>query len=109
MAHDFLKKHLYWAIEDISPVMRGPLTLLGSVLHLSKSNKLVVKGSFKAPPKIGDPVYDGKSRVIGLVYDVVGPVSSPYILIKPSSEIDPDDLRRIKRVYAILTSKGSRR
>jgi len=89
--------------------MRGPLTLLGSVLHLSKSNKLVVKGSLKAPPKIGDPVYDGKSRVIGSVYDVIGPASSPYILIKPSSEIDPDDLRRIKKVYAILTSKGSRR
>ncbi len=89
--------------------MRGSLTLLGPVLHLSKSNKLVVKSSFKAPPKIGDPVCDGKNRVIGLVYDVIGPVASPYVLIKPSSEVNPDDLRRIKRVYVIPTSKDRRR
>jgi rRNA processing protein Gar1 len=109
MAHNLLKKHLYWVIEDISPVMRGSLTLLGSVLHLSKNNKLVAKSLSKAFPKIGDPVYDDKSRVIGSVYDVIGPISSPYILIKPSSEIDPDDLRRIKKVYVLLASKGRRR
>jgi RNA-binding protein len=89
--------------------MRGPLALLGSVLHLSKSNKLVAKSLSKSIPKIGDSVYDGKGRVIGLVYDIIGPVSSPYILIKPSSEIDPDDLRRIKKVYASPPSKGCRR
>jgi RNA-binding protein len=109
MAHNPLKKHLYWVIEDISPVMRGSLTLLGLTLHLSKSNKLVVKSSSKTIPKIGDPVYDGKSRVIGLIYDVIGPVSSPYILIKLSNKIDSDDLKRIKKVYAFPTSKSNRR
>jgi RNA-binding protein len=89
--------------------MRGSLTLLGSVLHLSKSNKLVAKSFSKLIPKIGDTVYDGKSRVIGSVYDIIGPVSSPYILIKPSSKIDPDDLRHIKKVYASRASKGNRR
>jgi len=86
--------------------MKGSLTLLGSVLHLSKSKKFVIKSSSKAIPKIGDSVYDSKSRVIGLVYDVIGPVSSPYILIKPSSKIALDDLRRIKKVYVTSTSKG---
>ena len=89
--------------------MRGALTLLGSVLHLTKSNRLVVKSSSKVIPKIGDPVYDGKNRAIGLVYDVVGSISSPYVLVKPSSEIDPNDLKRIKRVYMTPTPKGTKR
>jgi len=89
--------------------MKGSLTLLGSVLHLSKSNKLVVKSSSKAIPKIGDPIYDGKNRVIGLVYDVVGPVSSPYVLVKPFGEINPNDLKRIKKVYATPSSKSTKR
>ncbi|MDH5815882.1 MAG: H/ACA ribonucleoprotein complex subunit GAR1 [Candidatus Nezhaarchaeota archaeon] len=84
--------------------MRGTITLLGSVLHRSKSNKLVVKSSSKAIPKIGEPVYDNKSRIIGSVYDIIGPVSSPYILIKPLSEIGLDDLKQVKKVYVISSS-----
>ncbi|MHC1601238.1 MAG: H/ACA ribonucleoprotein complex subunit GAR1 [Candidatus Nezhaarchaeales archaeon] len=88
--------------------MGESLTLLGSMLHLSKSNMLIVKGT-KRVPKIGDPVYDNKSRTIGLVYDIIGPISSPYIVIRPSSDLSPRDLRRLKKVYVKSSSKDIRR
>lgn len=89
--------------------MKGSITPLGSVLHVSKSYKLVVKSFSKVIPKIGEPVYDNKSRIIGSVYDVIGPVSSPYILIKPSSEVDPDVFTHAKKVYVVSSPKGIRR
>ncbi|MEM0217244.1 MAG: Gar1/Naf1 family protein [Candidatus Nezhaarchaeales archaeon] len=89
--------------------MKGTITLLGSVLHKSKSNKFVVKSSSKITPKIGDLVYDDKGRIVGSIYDVIGPVSSPYILIKPPSEVSPDDLKQVKRVYVMSPFKGIRR
>lgn len=89
--------------------MRGSIALLGSVLHISKSNKLVVKSSSKALPKIGDLVYDNKSRILGSVYDVIGPISSPYIIVKPSDDVGLDDLKQVKKVYVALSPKGSRR
>ncbi|MEM2535123.1 MAG: Gar1/Naf1 family protein [Candidatus Nezhaarchaeales archaeon] len=75
--------------------MKETITLLGSVLHKSKSNKLVVKSSSKIIPKIGDLVYDDKGRIVGSIYDVIGLESSPYILIKPLSEVSPDDLEQV--------------
>ncbi|MEM4576871.1 MAG: Gar1/Naf1 family protein [Candidatus Nezhaarchaeales archaeon] len=89
--------------------MRGSLTLLGSVLHTSKSNKLVVKCFSKVVPKVGSLVYDNKSRLIGSVFDVIGPVSSPYILIKLSEEIGPDELRQVKKVYVNSSMKKTGR
>ncbi|RLF08313.1 MAG: hypothetical protein DRJ60_00665 [Thermoprotei archaeon] len=88
--------------------MGESLTLLGSTLHLSKSNMLIVRGTRKVP-KIGDPVYDNKSRTIGIIYDIIGPVSSPYIVIKPSSDLTPHDLRRLKKVYVKSPLKDIRR
>lgn len=86
--------------------MRGHLTLLGSVLHASKSNKLVVKCFSKVVPKVGSLVYDNRSRPIGSVFDVIGPVSSPYILVKPSKELGPDELRQVKKVYVNFSMKN---
>jgi RNA-binding protein len=34
-------------------------------------------------PRIGEKVYDGEMRLIGFVYDVFGPVKSPYVSVKP--------------------------
>jgi len=88
--------------------MGESLTLLGSILHLSKSNMLIVRGTRKVP-KIGDPVYDDKSRTIGTIYDIIGPVTSPYIVIKPSSDLTPHDLRHLKKVYVKSPLKDTRR
>jgi len=37
-------------------------------------------------PHIGDAVVDEKLNNVGTVFDVFGPVSSPYVAVKPSVE-----------------------
>jgi len=56
------------------------LKALGKVLHISKSKKLIIK-ALAQPPPINTLVYDEKFNVIGVVYDIMGPVSSPYISV----------------------------
>lgn len=56
---------------------------LGYYLHKTPSGKLIVKISGKKPPKLGSKVVDGRGDLLGVVTDVIGPVSSPYAVIKP--------------------------
>ena len=57
---------------------------LGRILHLSKSRSLIAKLESPEPPKLNSKVFDSKLRSIGVVQDVFGPVSSPYVSVKPS-------------------------
>ncbi len=57
---------------------------LGRVVTVTRSGKLVVRASF-APP-LGSRVYDDRLALVGEVYDIMGPVSSPYVSIRPSSK-----------------------
>ncbi len=54
---------------------------LGRVLHVSSSRNLILKAD--SLPKIGDKVVDEKLEFVGTVFDVFGPVSSPYIAVRP--------------------------
>lgn len=54
---------------------------LGVAVHVSKSGYIVVQLS--RVPRIGDKVYDQNLKRIGVVKDVVGPVSNPFALVKP--------------------------
>ena len=54
---------------------------LGRVLHTSQSKNIVVR--VENIPKIGAEVVDENLKPLGKVYDVLGPVSSPYVSIKP--------------------------
>ncbi len=59
------------------------LNKLGTVIHISSQMNIVVKSYFI--PKIGkrNIVSDEKKKKIGYVYDIIGSVNKPYILIKP--------------------------
>lgn len=58
---------------------------LGMVLHISSnSGNLILKAEMNA--SIGEPVTDRENRVVGRVFDIFGPVSSPFISVKP--EVD---------------------
>ncbi len=61
------------------------LKKLGEALHISHDKKLVLKLSFVPPLYI--TVYDYAMRRIGVLYDVIGPVKSPYGLVKPEKQI----------------------
>jgi len=54
---------------------------LGTGIHISSvSGNLILKAEKNVG--LGEPIYDGKGRKIGIVFDIFGPVSSPFIAVK---------------------------
>jgi len=60
------------------------LKRLGKILHLSKSRSLILKLESDAIPKLGSQVWDSKLKQVGVVYDIFGPTSAPYIAVRPT-------------------------
>lgn len=56
---------------------------IGKVVKVTRDRKLVVKA--EALPKLGARVYDSSANLVGFVHDIIGPVSSPFIVVKVSS------------------------
>jgi rRNA processing protein Gar1 len=76
------------------------------VSHASPSRNVLVKA--ENPPKIGSEVVDENLNVVGRVFDIIGPVSAPYAVIKPSVR-EPANLLN-KPVYLLLSkTKRSKR
>ena len=61
---------------------KGGLQRIGSVLHVSSGKSMILKAD--NIPRIGDKAVDDKLHHVGTVFDVFGPVSSPYVAVKPS-------------------------
>ena len=59
------------------------LRRLGKIIHFSKSRSLIVKCDQTGFVKIGTSTCDSKLKEIGKVQDLFGPVSAPYIAIRP--------------------------
>ena len=76
---------------------------LGRISNLSPSGNAIVKA--ENPPKIGSEVVDENLVVIGKVFDIIGPVSAPYAVIKPSVK-DPTKL--VNRLVYLLLPKTKR-
>ena len=57
---------------------------LGKVLHVSSATgNIIVRTTYQ--PRVGSKVFDGERRRVGEVFDVFGPVDSPYVAVKPSA------------------------
>jgi rRNA processing protein Gar1 len=79
---------------------------LGRISNVSPSGNAIVKA--ENPPKIGSEVVDENLNVVGRVFDIIGPVSAPYAVIKPSTR-EPTKLLN-KPVYLLLSkTKRSKR
>ena len=76
---------------------------LGRVQKVTPSENLIVKADIA--PKLGVEVVDENLKVVGKIFDIIGPVSSPYAVVKPSVS-DPEKLAN-KQLYLLL-SKGNR-
>jgi RNA-binding protein len=83
------------------------LQRLGKITNVSPSGNAIVKA--ENPPKIGSEVVDENLNVVGKVFDIIGPVSAPYAVIKPSVR-EPEKLVN-KPVYLLLpkTKREQRR
>jgi len=78
------------------------LQRLGKVMSVTPSQNLVVRTG-KAP-KIGAAVVDENLKVIGKVFDVIGPVSSPYAIIRPIVK-QPEQLSN-RQLYLLLSKRN---
>ena len=77
------------------------LQRLGKVLHVTPSQNVVVKAD--KTPKVGSAVVDDKMKIIGKIFDVIGPVPSPYVVVKPAIK-EPEKLTN-KQLYLLLSKK----
>jgi RNA-binding protein len=77
------------------------LQRLGKVLHVTPSQNIVVKAD--KTPKIGSAVVNENLKIVGKVFDVIGPVSSPYAVVKPTVK-EPEKLTA-KQLYLLLSKK----
>ena len=57
---------------------------LGKILHFSKSRSLIVKCDQAGFVRIGTKACDSKLKEFGKVQDLFGPVSAPYVSIRPA-------------------------
>jgi len=60
------------------------LRRLGKILHISSSRSLIVKCDESRFVRLGTRTCDSKLKEIGKVQDLFGPISSPYISIRPA-------------------------
>jgi len=79
------------------------LQKLGRVITLTPAQNLVVKT--EKAPKIGSSVVDDNLKDVGRVFDIIGPVTSPYAIVRPSVR-EPEKLTS-KQLY-LLPSKKDR-
>ncbi|MEM3700207.1 MAG: Gar1/Naf1 family protein [Candidatus Bathyarchaeia archaeon] len=77
---------------------------IGRVLHLSSSRNLIVK--IENTPKIGETVIDENLTPLGKVFDIFGPVSSPYAAVKPTLR---EAEKLAGKILYVFPSRGERR
>jgi RNA-binding protein len=70
---------------------------------VTPSQNVVVKTD--KTPSIGSTVVDENLKVVGKIFDIIGPVSSPYAVVKPAIK-EPEKLTN-KQLYLLL-SKNER-
>ena len=74
---------------------------LGRVLNVTPSQNIVVKTD--KTPQIGAAVVDENLKVVGKIFDIIGPVSSPYAVVRPVIK-EPEKLTN-KQLYLLLSKK----
>lgn len=74
---------------------------IGRALHIGSSRDIIVK--IENIPKIGEIVVDENLRPVGKVFDIFGPVSSPYATIKPTIK-ETEKLMK-KPLYVLLSKR----
>ena len=82
------------------------LQKLGRIRALTPSKNIIIKT--EQAPRIGAEVVDENLNVVGKVFDIIGPVSAPYAVVKPTVR-EPAKLLN-KPVYLLLSkTKWSKR
>ncbi|MCL2133968.1 MAG: Gar1/Naf1 family protein [Candidatus Bathyarchaeota archaeon] len=78
---------------------------IGKVLNITPSNNIIIKT--ENPPKIGCEIADENLTTVGKIFDIIGPVSSSYAVIKPTIK-NPTDLLN-KTLYLLPSKQRSKK
>ena len=81
------------------------LQRLGPVINVTPSQNLIVRA--EKAPKIGSTVVDQSLKTVGRVFDVIGPVPSPYTVVRPIVK-EPERLVN-QQLYLSDVEKGRSR
>jgi RNA-binding protein len=79
------------------------LQKMGRVRALTPSKNMIVKT--EKAPKIGVEVVDENLKVVGKVFDIIGPVSAPYAVVKPTVN---EPVKLLNKPVYLLLSKTKR-
>jgi len=79
------------------------LQKLGRVRALTPSKNIIVKT--EKVPKIGSEVVDENLKIVGKVFDIIGPVSAPYAVVKPTVS---EPAKLVNKPVYLLFSKTKR-
>jgi rRNA processing protein Gar1 len=79
------------------------LERIGKVLHITSDKNIILKAENRA--QIGDRVVDENLKSVGKIFDIFGPVSSPYVSVKANKE----NLQSFTdRILYVIPSKNAR-
>ncbi|HMK94397.1 MAG TPA: Gar1/Naf1 family protein [Candidatus Limnocylindrales bacterium] len=70
---------------------------------MTPSKNIIVKT--EKTPKIGSEVVDENLKVVGKVFDIIGPVSAPYAVVKPTVS---EPAKLVNKPVYLLPSKTKR-
>jgi RNA-binding protein len=75
------------------------LRRLGTVVHISNHGYIILKAEFF--PTIDSAVVTKRMKRIGTVHDVFGPVTFPYVSVKPFKNLTLTSLQELcgEKVY----------
>ena len=70
---------------------------------LTPSKNIIVKS--EQAPRIGSEVVDENLNVVGKVFDIIGPVSAPYAVVRPTVR---ETAKLLNKPVYLLLSKTKR-
>ena len=78
---------------------------IGHVLHVSNTKSIILH--VENIPHIGDKVTNDKLKPVGIVMDVFGPTSAPYVAVKSNIKSPEKLVNQI--LYAVPSKVGIRK
>ncbi len=82
------------------------LKKLGKILHVSPSTgNMIVSAQCEA--KVGEKVFDNTRKQIGITFDMFGPVSSPYVSVRPTVKVTEKNIK--EKLFLIERKKTGKK
>lgn len=84
------------------------MKLIGEIENVSHKGLWILRSEIT--PQIGSKVYNQQKKIVGRITNVIGPVTRPYLLIKPVSKDSQEQLQLIgMKLYTAIETKIKRR